>query len=94
MVEHEAPTLLEGLAPVVRIGEAVIRPRDDVERAGLRGALEEPPPVDGRDHLVAIGLDDQHPGHACGRLGPVAAKNLGDEGPARLLGVRAGQLAQ
>src|ERR1700737_2608688 len=93
MVEHEAPALLEGLAPVLRIGEAVIRPCDDVERARLRGALEEPAPVDGRYHLVAVGLDDQYPGHARGRLGPVAAEDLGDEGPPRLLGVRAGRLA-
>src|SRR5258708_3889467 len=59
MVEQEAPALLEGLPAMVRIGEAVVGPRADVQGPRFGGPLEEPPAGGGRHHLVAVRL-----GHA------------------------------
>ena len=73
MVEQEAPALLERVPAVVQIGEAVVGPRDDVQRPRFGGPLEEPPAVVGRHHLVAVGLDHEHAGDAGGRVGPLPA---------------------
>jgi len=45
-------------------------------------------------HLVAIGLDHERAGNAGGRLGPLAAADLGDERGLGLLGIGARQVAQ
>jgi hypothetical protein len=90
MMMQPLPAPLERLAAVIRVGQPVVGAGDHVQGAGLGRALEESPPVRGRHHLVAVGLDHEHAGDAGGRLGPLSASHLGDEGASRLLGVGAG----
>src|SRR5262245_63911407 len=94
MGDEPAPALPNGLEAMAHLAESVVGARDDVEPSGLARALEEETAVPGRDHLVAIGLDHERAGNAGGRLGPLAAADLGDERGLGLLGIGARQVAQ
>src|SRR4030095_6253942 len=61
MTGEPVPAALDGLQPVERIRETVVRAREQAELARLLRALEEGARVGGRHHLLALPLHGRDP---------------------------------
>jgi hypothetical protein len=69
----------DGLEPVKRIGEAVIRAREDAQLPRLSRALEENLRVAGRHHVVGLALHHEDMTRPGGSVQVVARADLGDQ---------------
>ena len=70
---------LNGLEPMERVRETMIRTGEHAQLVRLRGALEEDPPMIGRHDVVGAGLDDQEMARAGGCIDVTAGADLGHQ---------------